>query len=234
MRGKKHRSPVLFVRNWSVAQSLQSLGKLCGSRREIGSGRELFDASHAVAGITGQAHAIRSLSGGRDVHLIEIFAAAYDRAFGIYQVPIHSLKAEPRLGGFDLRIALVNRGRVLQHLLPRLGVEFELHQRADRLHWIGMREFVHRLVDVQLLELRLLRRQRFGRSLISAIGREPELVTKSQNVIIDGQKVESAFALAGIAVLLVIPDAYHYPQKPKAYARIASDSAESSLCRVLI
>src|ERR1035438_2963394 len=139
-----------------------------------------------------------------------------------------------RLPKIALRIGLVKCGRVLQHAGPRLRIDLQSRQRCNRLHGIGTGEVIYWLVNRELLELRLLRGQGLGRSLISLIRRQPDLVSQRQRVIVKRHKTKRTLTLSEIAVLLVIANANHYAQDPEPRLDVPAQSAEGRFSRILI
>ena len=144
------------------------------------------------------------------------------------------MEVQARFKRLDRGIAFVEGRSILKHPLPGLGIELKDGQWSDRLHRIGMGKIVHRLIDGKLLQLRLLGGKRFGGGLVGAVGREPQLVTKRQHVVVNRHEVDGALALSNVAILFVVANADDDPHETEAQVHIGAQSAECSLSGILI
>ena len=67
-------------------------------------------------------------------------------------------------------------------------------QRLNRLNRRGLGEIVDRLIDLQLLQRRLLGGKRLASRFVSAIGGQPDAVADGEHIIVDRNQIDGAFA----------------------------------------
>src|SRR5580698_9681743 len=100
-------------------------------------------------------------------------------------------------------------------------------ERLDRFDGRGFGEIVDRLIDFQLLERRLLGRQRFAGRLVRAIGGQPEAMADGEDVVVGWNKVDSAFPGAVVTVLLVVADSHYHAQQATVIMLLAAQRTEN-------
>src|SRR5579862_7761877 len=110
-----------------------------------------------------------------------------DRAFRVYKILGEHSKIDAAGKRLDLRVVLVHGRRRLQHLGPFGWVYIELCRRPNRHGRLGLREIIHGVVNVQLLELSFLIGERLAGALVSLVSREPHLMAIASSSLSKGR-----------------------------------------------
>ncbi len=131
-------------------------------------------------------------------------SVAGDRAFRVHEILGEHGEVQAGHEQLNLRVVPVHGGRGLQHFRPLRLIYIQFRHRTDGNDRLGLREIVHGLVDIELFELCFLVGECLAGSFVGLVGRQPNLVTDGQFIVVQGKNIADPLSGIEVAVELII------------------------------